>query len=163
MATIGSRLRFNILARDGFRCRYCGRRPESWNELHVDHIKPRAKGGTNEESNLIAACEDCNRGKYTFTISDKLKGIILSFEPPVIRSGKWSVDFSNSKHPSVSRDKTKDMGSEYSFELDPRHSIGRTIDFWIVQLAEKSWCSKLELVDLAAVLWRLAVYLRDTR
>lgn len=54
--------RFEILKRDNFTCRYCGRKaPEV--ALQVDHIIPRAKGGTIETSNLITACSDCNLGK----------------------------------------------------------------------------------------------------
>lgn len=56
------KLRFKILERDGFRCTYCGRKaPEV--VLHVDHVHPIAKGGTNEEINLVTACWDCNIGK----------------------------------------------------------------------------------------------------
>lgn len=56
------RARFTILERDGFRCRYCGRGPEA-TELEVDHVLPVAAGGTNDPSNLVAACKACNRGK----------------------------------------------------------------------------------------------------
>jgi 5-methylcytosine-specific restriction endonuclease McrA len=31
--------------------------------LEVDHIVPLYKGGTNDDSNLVAACHDCNQGK----------------------------------------------------------------------------------------------------
>lgn len=55
--------RFEILTRDGFTCRYCGRKPPEV-ELEIDHINPRSKGGTNHLSNLITACRDCNAGKY---------------------------------------------------------------------------------------------------
>jgi 5-methylcytosine-specific restriction endonuclease McrA len=55
-------LRFRILERDGFRCRYCGRgTPEV--TLHVDHVQSVADGGTDDESNLVASCRDCNLGK----------------------------------------------------------------------------------------------------
>lgn len=55
-------VRFNVLRRDHFTCRYCGRSsPEV--VLHVDHIKPRSKGGEDVEPNLITACFDCNSGK----------------------------------------------------------------------------------------------------
>ncbi len=58
------RLRFSVLERDGFCCQYCGRSPkEDGVKLVVDHIIPISKGGTNEMSNLITACGDCNRGK----------------------------------------------------------------------------------------------------
>lgn len=59
---IGKRLRFEILKRDGFRCRYCGKTGAA-SELHVDHIVPSSKGGRDVASNLIAACIACNVGK----------------------------------------------------------------------------------------------------
>src|SRR3972149_713146 len=37
-------LRFQILRRDGFRCRYCGRGPPEA-KLHVDHVISLADGG----------------------------------------------------------------------------------------------------------------------
>ena len=55
-------LRFQILRRDDFKCRYCGLNA-SESELHVDHVKPVALGGSDEPENLAAACKDCNRGK----------------------------------------------------------------------------------------------------
>lgn len=58
------RLRFSVLARDGFRCRYCGRSSqEDGVKLLVDQIVPGSKGGTNEPSNLVTCCADCNHGK----------------------------------------------------------------------------------------------------
>jgi hypothetical protein len=62
---IGAGLRWEILARDQFTCRYCGKSPSTHpgTVLEVDHIYPRAKGGTDERANLVAACSDCNRGK----------------------------------------------------------------------------------------------------
>lgn len=62
MARLSKALRFEVLARDGFKCRYCGR-GAAITPLHVDHIKPRAKGGSDSKSNLGAACADCNYGK----------------------------------------------------------------------------------------------------
>lgn len=58
----GKRLRFEILKRDGFRCVYCGASPLR-GYLHVDHVVPVIEGGTNEPSNLVTACRDCNLGK----------------------------------------------------------------------------------------------------
>lgn len=63
---IGKRLRFSIFTRDKFTCRYCGRQSDLV-PLCLDHIIPVAKGGTDDEANLITSCVDCNSGK-----SDKL-------------------------------------------------------------------------------------------
>jgi hypothetical protein len=60
--TISLSVRFSILDRDHFTCRFCGRRaPET--ELEVDHIHPRSKGGSDEPANLVATCRNCNQGK----------------------------------------------------------------------------------------------------
>lgn len=59
---ITKKLRFEIFKRDGFACQYCGRRPPDV-VLELDHIDPKANGGTNLEINLITSCFDCNRGK----------------------------------------------------------------------------------------------------
>lgn len=59
---IPRRLRFEILRRDGHTCRYCGASAPDV-PLTVDHVVPRALGGDDEPSNLVAACKDCNSGK----------------------------------------------------------------------------------------------------
>lgn len=65
---VGKRLRFEIFKRDGFTCQYCGQHPPSV-VLEPDHIKPASKGGTNDSSNLVTACFDCNRGKSDILLS----------------------------------------------------------------------------------------------
>jgi hypothetical protein len=60
--TIGKRLRFEVLKRDGFRCRYCGASADDA-RLEVDHVIARANGGGNDATNLATACKACNSGK----------------------------------------------------------------------------------------------------
>lgn len=61
---VTKRLRFEIFRRDGFRCRYCGLpAAETGEGLTIDHVIPKALGGTNEPGNLVTACKDCNSGK----------------------------------------------------------------------------------------------------
>lgn len=59
---LSKRVRFEVFKRDGFVCQYCGAAPPTV-LLECDHIVPRAHGGGNEETNLVTACTDCNRGK----------------------------------------------------------------------------------------------------
>jgi hypothetical protein len=54
--------RFRILKRDGYACRYCGRRPPAVT-LEVDHAESAVDGGSNVDVNLVTACVDCNNGK----------------------------------------------------------------------------------------------------
>lgn len=56
-------LRYDILRRDGFRCRLCGSTASDGVKLHVDHIIPVSKGGRTEPGNLRTLCERCNMGK----------------------------------------------------------------------------------------------------
>lgn len=56
--------RMEIFDRDKFACQYCGRTVlKDKITLQVDHIIPKAKGGKDEKTNLITACEECNLGK----------------------------------------------------------------------------------------------------
>ena len=52
-------LRERVLARDAYRCVYCGEQfPEP--QLTLDHVEPRMRGGDWSEGNLVAACRPCN-------------------------------------------------------------------------------------------------------
>ena len=59
---VSNRLRFEVLRRDNFACRYCGAKAPNV-ELHVDHVIPKKFGGTDDAWNLTAACPPCNWGK----------------------------------------------------------------------------------------------------
>tara|TARA_R110002072_G_scaffold287242_2_gene452780 strand:- start:146319 stop:146915 length:597 start_codon:yes stop_codon:yes gene_type:complete len=54
--------RRNVFKRDKFTCQYCGARPGS-EELTIDHVTPRAQGGTSTWVNCVLACIGCNSRK----------------------------------------------------------------------------------------------------
>jgi len=54
--------RRNIFKRDRFTCQYCHKQPGS-EELTIDHVLPRAQGGTSTWENCLLACIDCNSRK----------------------------------------------------------------------------------------------------
>lgn len=62
-------LRAEILRRDHYRCEYCGHKA-----TEVDHVLPISRGGTNERTNLVAACYECNRGKRAKTVEEWRNG-----------------------------------------------------------------------------------------
>lgn len=45
-----------VLARDGFRCQYCG----NTRHLTIDHIVPRSRGGLDSWDNVVTSCAPCN-------------------------------------------------------------------------------------------------------
>lgn len=49
--------RRHILERDDHRCQYCDRRGE---QLTLDHVIPRSRGGQDSWENLVTACIRCN-------------------------------------------------------------------------------------------------------
>lgn len=61
--SLTARLRFEILRRDRHRCYYCGRTPDDGVKLTVDHVVPVALGGSDDPTNLVTACGECNGGK----------------------------------------------------------------------------------------------------
>ena len=66
---LSKKIRFEVLKRDRFKCKYCGKTAEEV-DLHVDHIKPVAGGGTNDILNLVTACISCNLGKKDRPLDD---------------------------------------------------------------------------------------------
>jgi 5-methylcytosine-specific restriction endonuclease McrA len=65
----GYELREYLLEKWQHTCAYCGAQDLP---LQLEHIHPRANGGSNRVSNLCVACEACNRKKGTQDIRDFL-------------------------------------------------------------------------------------------
>lgn len=59
---VSRRVRFEVLRRDNHQCRYCGAAAPDV-PLVVDHVVPVALGGSDDPTNLVTACQDCNSGK----------------------------------------------------------------------------------------------------
>lgn len=54
--------RKNIFKRDRYTCQYCGDQPGP-EELTIDHVMPRSRGGTSTWENCLLACVACNKRK----------------------------------------------------------------------------------------------------
>jgi len=53
-------LRKRVLERDGWRCQSCG----ALRNLHVHHMQPRSRLGTDRLQNLITLCARCHRFEH---------------------------------------------------------------------------------------------------
>ena len=62
--TISGKTRLDVFERDDYRCQMCGRTVEDGIKLHIDHIVPFSKGGSNEMDNLQVLCHECNLAKH---------------------------------------------------------------------------------------------------
>lgn len=68
------KLRSFIFSRSNGKCVYCGAQAEE-----IDHVIPRAKGGTNSVYNLVASCRACNQMKSNLSLKEFGKKINKNF------------------------------------------------------------------------------------
>jgi len=61
------KLRSKLVLKQGGFCAYCG---GPLTVATIDHVIPRSKGGTDEESNLVAACPRCNNAKGDLDVEE---------------------------------------------------------------------------------------------
>lgn len=81
---VSKRTRFEILRRDDHACQYCGQMAPDV-VLHVDHVIPVALGGSDDPSNLVAACKDCNMGKSSISPDSPIVAAVAA------RSAEYAV------------------------------------------------------------------------
>jgi 5-methylcytosine-specific restriction endonuclease McrA len=55
--------RRNVMHRDNYTCQYCGKK----NDLTIDHVIPRSRGGKDVWDNVVVACLRCNVSKGSRT------------------------------------------------------------------------------------------------
>jgi len=72
--------RERVFRRSRHRCVYC----QAAKELTLDHLQPRALGGSNNEGNLACACRRCNQERGTRNLQDwlslcRLRGRVVTF------------------------------------------------------------------------------------
>jgi 5-methylcytosine-specific restriction endonuclease McrA len=72
-------LREQVLARDGWRCQFCG----SLAGAEVHHIEPRSHLGDDREENLITLCSACHRKLHRGTLCDDRR----DWQMPKLRKG----------------------------------------------------------------------------
>ncbi len=80
---ISSKLRAEVLDRNGFTCQMCGLTPGEVDpetgrkvRLHIGHIVDKSLGGKDELSNLRTLCSTCNQGAKNIT-TEKPTGLWL--------------------------------------------------------------------------------------
>lgn len=80
--------RKHIYLRDGHQCQYCGRVFRS-DQLTLDHIFPRARGGKSTWDNLVAACPTCNREKDSRTPEEAGMHLIRRPLPVTVHTSRF--------------------------------------------------------------------------
>lgn len=67
--------RQNIFKRDHHKCQYCG----TSDDLTLDHVVPKSRGGRTSWDNLTTACKRCNSRKGDYTHEEA--GMMLGQKP----------------------------------------------------------------------------------
>ena len=75
---VSGSIRYEVLKRAKYRCELCGAH-EADAALHVDHIVPRSKGGSDHLSNYQSLCVSCNTSKRDRDATD-FRQISASYE-----------------------------------------------------------------------------------
>ena len=114
---IPGKLRHRVFERDNYRCRECGATNKE-TTLHVDHIKPVAKGGTNEIDNLQTLCEKCNLAKHT----DEWVGGSISKR----RNFKGEITYTEAKRERLIK-KWEDLDSKLVY-VQKQLPLAKTVD-----------------------------------
>lgn len=61
--------RRNLYLRDDYTCCYCGKKHKA-NDLNIDHIIPRSKGGKHKWENVVCSCIKCNTKKGDYLLGE---------------------------------------------------------------------------------------------
>jgi len=73
-----------IMLRDAHTCQYCGTVPGR-QQLTVDHVIPRSRGGAHSWQNLVTACKRCNQKKGSNTPEEaQMRLLTKPFEPTYV-------------------------------------------------------------------------------
>ena len=92
MREISFAQKLEILDRANYRCEYCHEQFVS-THFELDHIISKARGGSNDKSNIAVACRRCNNNKGTHTTAvDPITGTIVPLYDP--RTMLWDAHFS---------------------------------------------------------------------
>jgi hypothetical protein len=153
---VSKRLRYEILRRDNHACRYCGGTAPDV-ALTVDHVIPTALGGSDDPSNLVAACKDCNAGK---SASSPNSPLVADVAADALR---WSAAMQKAVELRRTEDQHRDFVRQFFYDAwvsraetdaDLPDGWERTIDRLVAASHEG-----LDLEDLCEVTW--AYYRRD--
>ena len=101
----GTEVREYLLLKWGYRCAYCPASGVGANSvaLNIDHLHPRARGGTNRVANLVLACVECNRKKGARRVEEflahnptRLRRVLAQAKAPLkdaaaVNATRWAL------------------------------------------------------------------------
>ena len=117
---VSKRTRYEVLKRDNHTCRYCH---ATDSPLTVDHVLPTALGGSDDPSNLVAACRDCNAGKASTSpdaaVVEDVRQTDLKWNAAIARVAKARARQRKKRDAYVARFKAAWDNWHYGFDAKP--------------------------------------------
>jgi hypothetical protein len=152
--SVSRRLRYEVLRRDNFACRYCGGSAPDV-KLTVDHVQPVSLGGSDDASNLVTACQECNAGKSSAAPDAPLVQGVADDALRWAAAMKRAAEIQAEERASVAEfceGFSKAWGTWYSLPSDWE----RTIEGWFNAGVEKDFlCDCIDIAFAAkGVSWR---------
>lgn len=89
-----SKKRMRVYNKFAGHCAYCGKKIR-YEDMQIDHVVPKAHGGTDDISNLYPSCRRCNHYKRTSSI-EGFRNMISQIPKKLMRDNyiyKVGVDF----------------------------------------------------------------------
>jgi HNH endonuclease len=160
---VRGRLRFEILRRDKYACRYCGSQAPDV-RLTVDHVVPEALGGSDDPSNLVTACTSCNAGKASIApdaeIVADVKDDAVRWAKAMDLAARWRVQDRGMIADAV--DEFDDAWTAWTYGPDGR-PIPRD-DTWEQSIARwiEAGLSAWDLIDLIPIAMKAKIVTGQT-
>lgn len=88
-----------LFNRDGWKCQYC-KVELHWNDITIDHVQPKSRGGGTSWKNCVSSCRSCNRKKSNKTLAEVGMSLIKQPAEPtplhywdMTRNSSWHEDW----------------------------------------------------------------------
>lgn len=127
--------------RERQKCYWCGLptrlvEGNAWDSATIDHVLPRYKGGTKDESNLVSACRLCNsRRNYEDTKGLPDGSLLGRYQPHRKRDGRIYIINDHKEESHLSKDSMSDLQKESKALSDKLRMMteGERISFTITK------------------------------
>ena len=141
---MNSRTRKTVYEKTNGFCAYCGCELDPFS-FHIEHIQPRARGGSSRLDNLVPSCKRCNRSKRTKTAFEFRLWIInrhIYALDKVLDCLRFAWDFVDDKDLIYEIDDRLAEVSDLCKKLDPKFFLDDSNDdFRQARLTVRRWAA----------------------
>lgn len=124
------------------KCAYCQKESD---DLHRDHVVPRSRGGSDNATNVVMACQPCNSTKSdqlpSEWLGDRCPSAVLMIE--IREHGRLKKDFSGKRDRKTTKAAEPPPPPLYAFSVNDAGEV----EYTGVVLSESPTTVRIEAVD----------------